>query len=225
MSYVTEFKCFNNRSTKLRGAAMLDIVKMIYEANREEREKHKREENVYWVSDLVRCPLKRIYEMIYPELSAKEVFTPIFILGNVAHWGIETFLKERLGDKVSIEVEGSREVTLPSGRSVVIKGRADAIIQLNENERIGVEVKTARSDTGIPQQHHKDQARIYNWLFNLEETILLYITPERVTQYEVTDKVTEQEVIARILDTNYPRYSWECGYCPYSVLCPYKKTS
>ena len=72
MSYVTEFKCFNDRSTELRGDTMLDIVKMIYEANKEEREKHKREENVYWVSDLVRCPLKRIYEMIYPELSAKE---------------------------------------------------------------------------------------------------------------------------------------------------------
>jgi len=206
------------------GLVLIDIVRMIYEANKEERERHRREENVYWVTDLVRCPLKRVYEMEYPELSAKEVFTPAFILGNLAHWGIEAFLKERLGGNVEVEVEGSRKVTLPDGREVVIKGRADAIITLDNGKRVGVEVKTARSDTGIPQQHHKDQARIYNWLFNLDETILLYVTPDRVTQYEVTDKITEQEVITRVLESTYPRYPWECGYCPYAVLCPYKKT-
>ena len=163
--------------------------------------------------------------MEYPELSAKEVFTPSFILGNLAHWGIEAFLKDRLGDNVEVEVEGSRDVVLPDGRKVVVRGRADAIIRLGDGTKVGVEVKTARSDTGIPQQHHRDQARIYNWLFDLKETILLYVTPDRVTQYEVTDRVNEQEVIARILDSTYPRYSWECSYCPYAVLCPYKKSS
>ena len=205
--------------------SLLDIVRMIYEANKEERERHRREEGIYWVSDLVRCPLKRRYEMEYPELSAKEVFTPHFILGNLAHLGLETFLKERLGDAVSTEVEGSREVVLPDGSKVIVRGRADAIIDLGGSNKVGVEIKTARSDIGIPQQHHRDQARIYNWLFNLRATILFYITPERVTQYLVEDVATDEEVVDRILSDVAPRYSWECNYCPYTVLCPRKRVS
>ena len=37
---------------------VIDIVKMIYEANKEEREKHRREENVFWVTDLVGALLR-----------------------------------------------------------------------------------------------------------------------------------------------------------------------
>ncbi len=202
----------------------LDIIKLLYEAGKEEKEKHKREEGVYWVTDLVRCPLKRVYELTYPELTAKEVFTPVFVVGNIVHWGIEWFLRERLGDAVKVEVEGSREVILPNGDKVIIKGRIDAIVDMGEGIRIGVEVKTSRSDVGIPQIHHRDQVRIYNWLFNLSKTILLYITPERVTQYEISERATDEEVISRILDTRGPRYSWECNYCAFSVLCPNKKS-
>ena len=201
----------------------VNIIRLLYEASKEEKEKHKREEGVYWVTDLVRCPLKRRYEITYPELTARDIFTPVFIVGNVVHWGIEWFLKDRLGEAVSTEVEGSKEVVLPNGSKVLIKGRIDVIIDMGEGIKVGVEVKTARSDTGIPQIHHRDQARIYNWLFNLNKTILLYITPERVTQYEVSDRTSEEEVISRILDMRAPRYSWECSYCPYAVLCPNKK--
>jgi len=200
----------------------LDIVKIIYEANKEEREKHRREEGVYWVVDLVRCPLKRVYELEYPELIAREVFTPVFILGNLAHWGLQKFLSDRLGDRVSVEVEGSRVVKLPNGREVTVRGRADVVVKGGE-EDVGVEIKTTRSDTGLPQPHHVDQVRIYNWLFNLGYSILIYITPDRVTQYEIYTRVDEGEVVSRILESRYPRYEWECSYCPYSVLCPHKR--
>ena len=204
--------------------ANIDLVDLVYKFRKEEKEQHQRTEGVYWVTDLTRCLLKREYELKYPELVAKDVFSPVFIMGDLAHRGIESLIKEFFLDAASVEVEGSREVVLPNGQKVIIKGRADAIIDLGEGIKVGVEVKTARADVGIPQPHHIDQVRIYNWLFNLKYSILFYVTPDRITQYEVSDRVSEEEIIERITSTTHPRYSWECSYCPFSVLCPHKKT-
>ena len=201
----------------------IDLVDLVYKFRKEEKEQHQRVECVYWVTDLTRCPLKRTYEFKYPELIAKDVFSPIFIMGDLAHRGVESLIKEFFLNAASVEVEGSRELTLPNGRKVIIRGRVDAIIDLGEGSSVGVEVKTARADLGIPQQHHIDQVRIYNWLFNLSYSILFYVTPDRVTQFEVRDRAAEEEIIERITSSTYPRYPWECSYCPFSVLCPHKK--
>jgi len=201
---------------------VLDLVKIIYELNKAERERHVRGEGVYWVTDLVRCTLRRDYELKYPELALKELFTPAFVLGDLVHRGLQHLLKERFGNSVSTEVEVQREVSLPSGGKVVVRGRADAVLSTN-GERVGIEIKTARADIGLPKEHHVDQVRIYNWLLDLNYSILLYITPDRVAQYMVIDKASEEEVISRVTDTTYPRYPWECSYCLYSVLCPYKR--
>ena len=204
-------------------AMSIDLVDLVYRFRKEEKEQHQRIEGVYWVTDLTRCPLKRTYEFKYPELTAKDVFSPVFIMGDLAHRGVESLIKEFFLDAASVEVEGSREVSLPNGRKVIVRGRADAIIDLGDNSKVGVEVKTARADLGIPQQHHIDQVRVYNWLFSLSYSILFYVTPDRVTQFEVRDSVDEEEIIERITSTTYPRYPWECSYCPFSVLCPHKK--
>lgn len=202
----------------------VDLIKLIYDLSKEELAKHVRESNVYWVSDLVRCLLKRDYELKYPELSLREVFTPAFIYGNMIHRGLQSMLKEVFADKVMVEVESSKEIQLPGNSSkVVIKGRADAILATDEGN-VGIEIKTSRSDMNLPHDHHVDQVMIYNWLFNLKYSLLIYITPDRVTQYEVLDRVLDSEVANRILDVRYPRYPWECNYCVYSVLCPYKRT-
>lgn len=200
----------------------LDIVKLIYELSRDEYERHVREPNVYWVSDLVRCLLKRNYELIYPELRMREIFIPTLISGNLIHRGLQSVLKERFGGNVSVEVEASREVVLLTGDKVVIKGRADAIVSTDEG-RIGIEIKTSRSDLNIPHEPHLEQVMIYNWLMDLNYSLLIYITPDRITQFTVLDRLTEADVVDRISSPTYPRYSWECNYCTYSVLCPYKK--
>jgi CRISPR-associated exonuclease Cas4 len=200
----------------------LDIVRLIYELSRDEYVRHVRESNVYWVSDLVRCLLKRNYELIYPELRMREVFIPTLISGNLIHKGLQSVLKERFGGNVSVEVEASREVVLPTGDKVVIKGRADAIVSTDEG-RVGIEIKTSRSDLNIPHEQHLEQVMIYNWLMDLNYSLLIYITPDRITQFTVLDRLTEADVVDRISNPTYPRYSWECNYCTYSVLCPYKK--
>lgn len=205
----------------VQGGLSLDVVSLLYELSRKEREKHIRKPEVFWVTDLVRCPLKRDYELRFPELVESNVFTPTFILGELIHKGLEALLKEVMPEEVEVEVEKEQEVMLPNGSKVFLRGRADVIVKVG-GEYLGIEIKTSRSDVRIPQEHHVDQSRIYNWLFNLKASILLYVTPDRVTQYVVDGRATLEEVVERILSSKYPRYEWECRYCAYSVLCPYK---
>ena len=197
----------------------MDIVPLLYELARREREEHRREEGVYWVTDLVRCPLKREFESAFPELAAQEVFKPSLVLGRLVHMGLQAALKSEMGEGVEVEVEKSRDVVLPDGSKVELRGRIDAIVGKN----VGVEIKYARADIGIPLQHHVDQAKIYNWLFDLERTSLVYVTPDRVTEFKVEERADVAEVVERILSTEAPRYDWECTYCHFSVLCPKKR--
>jgi len=210
----------------------LNIISLIYEFLKEEREKHVREDGVLWVTDLVSCRLKEKYSREYPEIDLSTLFKPPLIQGTLVHRGLETFLKEHLSSdevKVDVEVEGFKEIdlsklTMKSDLSkVIIKGRIDVIVSTKES-KIGIEIKTARADLGIPHPHHIDQVRIYNWLFNLDKSILIYITPDRLAQYEVCERFSESEIAKRVVDDASPRYEWECQYCPFSVLCSKKVT-
>ncbi|MBW2675537.1 MAG: PD-(D/E)XK nuclease family protein, partial [Deltaproteobacteria bacterium] len=112
-------------------------------------------------------------------------------------------------------------------REVLITGRID-VLAYRGNEKIVYEIKTARSDVGIPHQHHIEQLRIYMNMVNAQKGILLYITPDRVTEYYVTNPMSDEELVKLVeefLKFNGPRYEWECNYCVYSVICPLKKTN
>lgn len=198
------------------------ITELLYRLRKEEFLKHRREANVYWVSDLVRCPIKREFEIKYPEIALTNIYSPYYILGDLIHKGLESIVSEELSAK--IEVETSKDIQLSSGKKVMVKGRIDCIVTTEKGENIGVEIKSARADVGIPQQHHIDQVRIYNWLFDLAKSILIYVTYNRVTEYEIREKASIEEIIYRIEDRRAPRYSWECNYCIYSILCPNKIT-
>ncbi|MEM1623055.1 MAG: CRISPR-associated protein Cas4 [Sulfolobales archaeon] len=202
----------------------IDIVSLIYSYARAEREKHKREKGVIWVTDLIRCPLKLVFEERYPELALRDVFKPGLIMGNLLHRGLESLLKDLIqaqGLIVETEVEVSRDVVLNDGTLVYVKGRLDAVIS-RDIGKVTIEVKTSRSGRNIPQKHHVDQVRAYNWLTDSIGTVLIYITPSRITQFFVEDRMDTSEVVSRITSKKAPRYSWECTYCAYSVLCPNK---
>jgi len=206
------------------GPKSFDIVSMLYRAKREALEERRRDADVYWITDLVRCPLKREYEIAYPEIALSSIFSPSAIMGDLIHMGLEELVRKNPEIGIVLtEVEGSKRITLPSGREVEVRGRCDIILEVG-GERVGVEIKSARSDTRIPLEHHIDQVRLYNWLFDLERSYLVYITHERVTQYLIDQRATDDEVASRITSRTYPRYIWECRYCIYAVMCPYKKT-
>ena len=211
----------------------LDLVAELFNYFRAEKAKHQRELGVVWVTDLVSCSLKSRYSEEYPELEASQVFEPSLVLGTIVHRGLQGFLRYALGEErgyaVEVEPEASAEVNLsqfqPGAGKVVLKGRIDAILTSPEGERVGVEVKSMRGDAQLPLEHHVDQVRLYNLLFDLPATILLYVTPDRITQYEVGERADWREVVQRILEPRAPRYPWECRYCPFAVLCPRRQTA
>jgi CRISPR-associated exonuclease Cas4 len=189
------------------------IIEIIAEWRLKELEKHKklREAGGLEVTDLIRCPLKRSFEEKYPELYRAMAYTPATILGSLVHLGLEHLLSFELN--AEIEVKGEKHI----GEYKII-GRIDAKLG-----KVGIEIKTSRADIEIPYEHHVLQAKIYNWLFELEKTILVYITPDRITEYVVEDRIDEEEILKLIVDKKAPRYDWECRYCSFSILCPSRK--
>ncbi|RLF13766.1 MAG: CRISPR-associated protein Cas4 [Thermoprotei archaeon] len=216
-------------TTEARDPCM-DLVGELYRYFRDEREKHKREPGVYWVTDLVSCSQKEKFSRTYPELELAQLFRPALVQGALVHAGLEAVLKEILeerGAEVEVEPEAILELDLgehlpdATGR-VTVKGRADLVVKAPTGERVGVEIKTARADLSLPHEHHVDQVRIYNTMFGLEGSIIVYVTPDRVTQYEVRDRMSLADMARRVVEARAPRYPWECAYCPFAVLCPYK---
>ncbi|ARM76204.1 CRISPR-associated protein Cas4 [Acidianus manzaensis] len=187
---------------------------------------HQKENDTFYVTDLLRCPLKISFEEKYKELAISEVYTPATILGDLVHKGLESL--DKIGDyKVNAEVEGKKDIQLlEENRKITIKGRADIILE-NEKEKIIVEIKSARADKGLPHKHHLMQLQIYLWLFSINKGILLYITPDRITEFEVNNPLDDASIIKLVQEnlnlSPSPRFPWECEYCTFSILCPNKK--
>ncbi len=184
---------------------------------------HEREENVFYVTDLVRCPLKTYYEQKYREIAVSQALTPSTILGELVHRGLESLVQLE-GYNVKSEVEAEKVVNV--GKEVRVKGRCDIMLE-KDGERTIVEIKSSRSDAGIPHKHHVMQLRIYLWLFEAKKGILLYVTPDRFTEYEVNEPMDEASIVSLVqqtLDRNpSPRFQWECKYCQFSIICPNKR--
>ncbi len=200
------------------------IQEYLYKLKLDDIKKHVRVENEYYVTDLVRCPLKREYEVKYPELILRQAYDPVLLMGDIVHMGLESFIEKLVKEgyikgKAYIEVEGNKKLG-----DIVIKGRIDAIIERENGERIGIEIKSSRRDIGLPHQHHILQVKIYNWLFDLDKSVLIYLTPDRIVEYTISERVGEDEVMELLKSTSTPRWDWECQYCIFSILCPKKKS-
>ena len=84
------------------------IVELIYEWRREAQLGRARHPRVLYVTDLVRCPLKRRFEMLFPELASQDLMGPASVAGSLLHLGIEGVVAEyavRRGYSVEAEVE------------------------------------------------------------------------------------------------------------------------
>ncbi len=197
------------------------IAELLYRWRIEEARKRmeSKGDNELYVTDLVLCPLKPKYQRIYGELALAHSFSPLALLGEFAHIGIEKVLREILGeDVVKVEVEFERGIEV-EGKGFVIKGRIDAIV----GDTV-LEIKTTRSDANIPYQHHIQQLRIYLWLTGFNKGLLLYVTPERLVEFPVQNPASDGEIVDAVrsvlVGEPAPRYPWECQYCPYAQLCP-----
>jgi CRISPR-associated exonuclease Cas4 len=200
------------------------IVERIYNHKLQDYLQHRREENVIYVTDLVRCPLKLKYESQFRELTSGDFFIPAGIMGDFIHAGLEDFLRKEFDAKV--EVEAVKEVSI-EGKTITIKGRADAILE-KDGEKIIVEIKSSRADKGLPFEPHKLQLQIYLWMFEARKGILIYVTPDRIAEFEVIEPIDESILLRLVRDLiearKAPRYPWECGYCRFNIICPNKKS-
>jgi len=194
-----------------------DIIKKIIDAKLTDIKQHRREQNEYYVTDLVRCSLKREYELKYPEITFSSALVGRLLLGDIVHKGMEALLKQLYGDRVRIESEGlEKEITLSIGNKIYkLSGRIDAII----DNKVGVEIKETITKGSLPFDHHVEQCMIYNYLYGLDYTILLYISPDGIYQFIIEKRMSENEIVERITEPKAPRYTWECQYCPFNSIC------
>ena len=188
-----------------------------------------------YVWDLIRCPLKRRFELEYPELVYSRITSGRTFLGDMVHLGLETLLKSILGGHVITEAEDEERITRErpitiDNTTYTISGRIDAILTIEkdgEREIIGVEIKETTSTGQLPYPHHIEQCRIYNWLYGFSYTVLLYITPDGLYEFTVADRADDREIEQRVRElltaTRGPKYDWECDYCEFRSICSMRK--
>ena len=210
-----------------------DVTELLYRLQLREFEDHFRRIKEYkgwliWVSALTQCPRKWYYMLRFPEVAQTE-FKGAFVLGRTAHVGMQQLLLSyysALGyDRLAAEVEVEKRIDLDDGRDVLLTGRIDALA-VKGSEKIVYEIKTARSDLGLPHEHHLMQLRIYMNIVKATRGVLLYLTPDRVAEYFVNEPISDEELeklVKEFMEFKGPKYDWECGYCVYSTICPLKK--
>ncbi|BEP16988.1 CRISPR-associated protein Cas4 [Pyrofollis japonicus] len=202
----------------------MSILSEIYRIKQKEfteRLKEMIDPKIVYVTDLTGCSMKRIMRMHYPLLSFR--FEPSVILGDLVHTGLEKILEEH-GWASEYQVEKSIKV---NGETYTLKGRVDLVKITDNGVEEVVEIKTGRDlPHNEPHDHHILQLKIYMYLLNAKKGHLLYITPERIVEFDVEYEPIDLESLVRetILNERAPRYEWECKYCPYRKLCPYART-
>ena len=177
------------------------------------------------VSELVYCSNKYYLRRRYPELVVGEnLYAAWSSFGRLIHAGMERLL-ESLGFEVEKEVS---KVIQVNNMYVTVKGRLDAIGTWKDKLTV-VEIKSSRSDNDLPKEQHVLQLRIYMSLSKASRGILLYITPDRLAEYSFDTPLSDHElkllVEETLENTRHPRYSWECQYCPFNMICPFKQTN
>lgn len=178
-----------------------------------ERLEELRDPRILYVTDLVSCSHKRRMRLEYPELTLK--FEPQLVLGDLLHEGLERILEEQ-GYRREVEVVAEYEVL---GTRVTLKGRVDAV-----GDDAVVEIKTGRSGQSLPHDHHILQLQVYLNLLGMDRGILVYITPDRMAEYEVDRDPIDIKMLVEetLLDVKHPRWHWECRYCVFSKMCPHR---
>ena len=171
---------------------------------------------VVYVTDLVSCHHKFHLRKLYPELSIG--FEPPAVVGNLIHAGVESIVLQH-GFVPEYTVEKHVDV---GGSLYVLKGRVDAY---NVETREVLEIKSVKTFQGEPYDHHVQQLNIYLNLLGSPRGYLLYVSHDRIVEYVVeTSHVDVEEEVARLLaDEKHPLYPWECRYCPYRKICPYRR--
>jgi CRISPR-associated exonuclease Cas4 len=203
---------------ELRPKSSYRIIQLIYKAALEdymEKFEEAKNPNIIYVTDLVACTHKFHMRHAFPELTLK--FEPAAIMGDLLHAGLEALL-EKEGFQIEVPIE--KKISL-NGKDYIVKGRLDAY---KDDEKLPVEIKSGRSAANLPREHHVLQVQVYLDILNANKGILIYITPDRIIEYDIQrDKSVNVKSLVKALleDSIHPKWDWECKYCPFQKICPY----
>jgi len=205
----------------------MSILEEIYSIKQKEfteKLKEMTDPRIIYVTDLVSCSMKRIMRIRYPLLSFR--FEPPMVLGDLVHAGLEKLLEEH-GWRAEVQIE--RKISIDD-EEYLLKGRADLVRYSGKTEdkvEEVIEIKTGRDlPSNAPHEHHVLQLKIYLYLLGAQRGYLVYITPERLVEFQVDPEPIDLETLVRetVYNEKTPRYEWECRYCPYRRICPFAKT-
>ncbi|WP_016730836.1 CRISPR-associated protein Cas4 [Saccharolobus islandicus] len=197
----------------------LSLTQTLFKSRLSDKKVHeKKDSNTIYVTDLLYCPLKPRLREQFKELTYAETYNPSTLQGSLIHESVERILAEELNAEVEVPV--TKELTI-DGEVYKLVGRIDAI-----KDNVIIEIKTSKTDVGIPREEHVLQLMIYITMLKAQYGILLYITPDRVTEFHVDYGMSDDKLIEFVQDYIYtrriPRHDWECKYCVYAKVCPHK---
>ena len=52
--------------------------------------------------------------------------------------------------------------------------------------------------------------------------IIIYFTPAGIIEHKIDEEISEDFIKELIDSWSSPRYDWECQYCVYRDICPYR---
>ena len=190
---------------------------------------------VYYPSRLGYC-LRRLY---YERTLGPRASDPGARVLSAAGKGVHALLEEVLSSAAT-GVDGlTVETEVPAGLllgEVVLRGRADAVLEYADGRRVVVEMKTVAKLPETPFRAHRLQLHFYMRVLSAREGVLVYVDRahgERRYFREEYNPSFVDEVIARalLLHEHLRRLTpppgepseWECGICEYRDVCELEK--
>lgn len=183
-----------------------------YKISREEGRKKLEEKRykVFFAHELLLCPTALEFRKVFSEIEIAQSFQPQLMVGEIVESGLEKFLN-KLGlvkcTKVYFKIIDSH----------IVAGSPDYVDNL-DNPSVVVDVKFKRASPQ-PLEHHVARMKVYLFLTDAEEGILLYISPEGIKDYVVREPFSRSDISMLISQNNSPRFEWQCKYCPFSKFC------
>jgi len=218
------------------------IVEEIQRYIQENYEDKKKKIGYYYPSQIPYCLRKQYWDYIDP-LPPSEESINVFFLGNLIHEAVEKIL----GEKISGKSEKQLLIPVDLRQGIFITGRADLVLENDEDEITVVEIKTTNSlvykdkdgfkEKNEPSEHHIVQIMPYLYAFNAKQGIIVYIDRQRMKMKEfvvhrdwrMMEKIFErvrklhEHIVKKKLpppeSMKDPRRRWECGYCQYKFRC------
>jgi len=186
---------------------------------------HEHEETKLHVHDIVRCKHKSVMETMFPEFM-RSPSAHIFIgeaIDEFVKKIIEIKREDLFPDLESTEIEVSREIRLEDDgeeKVITIIGKPDIVLR----DAI-VEIKYSRTIEDKPLEHHVMQLKLYLFLTNKKKGYLIYVTPRGMREFVIEEEVSDDYVKELLRSWSSPRFEWECDYCHYKEICPYRVVS